>query len=361
MDLYLILGLQQGATTADIKRAYRRLARRYHPDINPGDRAAAALYQHISQAYETLVDPERRREYDVAGGAPAQVSTESTFRFSGFDFSIAASGAQAATFTELFADVLQPLTGTGTGRPSPGADLHATVTVTFVEAMRGVERQVLVTRQDVCGRCGGTGHIRTPEGRCAHCRGAGTVRWARGHMVFTKGCTACGGTGRQQSDRCPVCFGTAQEVRSEAVAVRVPAGSEDGARVGIAGRGHAGRNGGAPGDLYVTVHVQPHPRFHRRGDDIHVIAPVGVHEAVLGGRIEVPSLDGPVHVRIPPGAQAGQQVRVSGCGAPRASGGHGDLVAEIRLVLPTIVDERSKELVREFGKLYGDIRSTSES
>jgi molecular chaperone DnaJ len=360
VDLYLILGLQQGATTADIKRAYRRLARRYHPDINPGDRAAASLYQRISQAYETLVDPQRRREYDIAGAPEGEGSSEPTLHFTGFDFSMAPSGAQAGTFTELFADVLQPLTSTSSGRPAPGADLHATVTVSFVEAMRGVERQVLVTRQDVCSRCGGMGHVQTAEGRCAHCRGTGNVRWARGHMVFTKRCAVCGGTGRQQSDRCPVCFGTAQQVRSDAVAVRLSPGTDDGSRICIAGRGHAGRNGGPPGDLYVTVRVQPHPRFRRAGDDIHVVVPVGVHEAVLGGRIEVPSLDAPVHLRIPPGTRAGQQFRVSGRGAPRPAGGTGDLVVEIRVVLPTVVDERSKELIREFGKLYGDIRSTPE-
>lgn len=360
MDLYLVLGLQQGASTADIKRAYRRLARRYHPDINPGDRAAASLYQRISQAYETLIDPERRREYDIAGPSQPQRSVESTFQFSGFDFSTAASGAQAATFTELFADILHPLTGTETDRPSPGADLHATVTVSFVEAMRGVERQVLVTRQDVCSGCRGTGYVQRAEGRCGYCRGTGNVRWARGHMVFTKRCSACAGTGRQHSDRCPVCFGTTQQVRSEAVAIRVPAGVDDGARLCIADRGHAGRNGGRAGDLYITVHVQPHSTFRRVGDDIHVVVAVGVHEAVLGGRIEVPTLDCAMHVRIPPGTQAGQQFRVSGRGAPRPSGGHGDLVAEIRVVLPTVVDERSKELIREFGKLYGDGRSASE-
>jgi molecular chaperone DnaJ len=361
MDLYVVLGVSRGATVSDVKRAYRRLARRYHPDINPGDRAAASLYQRISEAYETLVDPERRREYDVAGAEAQHAGPEPTFQFSGFDFSMSASGAQAATFTELFADVLQPLTSAGSARPSGGADLHATVTVSFVDAMRGVERQVLVTRQDVCGRCAGTGHVQTAEGRCAHCRGTGSVRWARGHMVFTKRCTACAGTGRQQSDRCPVCFGTAQHVRSEGVAVRIPPGIEDGSRMCIAARGHAGRNGGRPGDLYVTVHVQPHPTFRRIGDDIHVSVPVGVHEAVLGGRIEVPSLEGPLHVRIPAGTPAAQQVRVSGRGAPRPSGGRGDLVAEIQIVLPTAVDERSKELIREFGKLYGEIRTPAGS
>src|SRR5262249_9101169 len=156
------------------------LSRRYHPDINPGDKAAEALYRRICEAYETLVDPERRRTYD-AGEPPRQV-TASTFEFTGFDFSAGAQGAQPATFTELFADVLLPGVSPETGRPEPGADIHGAVTIEFEESIRGVERQVVVTRQDVCAACRGSGSVHTPEGRCAPCHGTGHVRWARGHM-----------------------------------------------------------------------------------------------------------------------------------------------------------------------------------
>src|SRR4051812_2156335 len=177
MDFYALLGLAPGATPADIKRAYRRLSRRYHPDINPGDRAAEALYRKISEAYQTLVDPDRRRHYDE-GGARTETA-DATFEFTGFDFSAGAHGPQAATFTELFAEILHPIISPDGGRPEPGADIHAVLTVSFEDSMRGGERQVIVTRQDICAACRGAGSVRTPEGRCHPCHGTGQVRWAR--------------------------------------------------------------------------------------------------------------------------------------------------------------------------------------
>jgi molecular chaperone DnaJ len=350
MDLYALLGLASGATPADIKRAYRRLSRRYHPGINPGDRAAAALFQRISEAFETLADPDRRRSYD-AGAAPAVHGT-ATFEFTGFDFSAAAQGAQAATFTELFADVLHPVPGAEPGRPEAGADLHATLALDFESSMRGGERQVVVTRQDVCSACRGGGSIRTPEGRCAPCHGSGKVRWARGHMVFTKPCAACSGTGRQRTERCQACTGSGRTVRTEAVPVTIPPGIVDGARLRVADMGHAGRHGGRHGDLYVTVQVAPHALFVRQGDDLCTVLSIGVHEAVLGARLDVPTLEGSVKLRIPPGTQAGQRFRLRERGVPAPSG-RGDLLVEIRIVLPSIVDERGKDLIREFGKQYG--------
>jgi molecular chaperone DnaJ len=353
MDLYSLLGLAPGASPAEIKRAYRRLARRYHPGINPGDRAAESLYGRIAEAYETLVDPDRRRAYDSADGSVPGVAA--TFEFTGFDFSSGAHGPQAATFTELFAEALHPAGAPDAGRPEPGADIHGAMTVSFEESMRGVERQIVVTRQDVCDACRGLGSVRTPEGRCGPCHGNGKVRWARGHMVFAKSCAACEGTGRQRSQRCAACTGYGRHVRTDAVPVVVPAGVAEGARLRVGDRGHAGRHGGRNGDLYVTVHVQPDAVFRRQGDDLWVVMPIGVHDAVLGARVEVPSLEGPVKLRIPPGTQAGQRFRLRERGAPRASGGRGDLLIEIRIVLPDVVDERGKELMREFGKLYRNV------
>jgi molecular chaperone DnaJ len=217
-----------------------------------------------------------------------------------------------------------------------------------------VQRQVVVTRQDVCLACGGTGHVKTPEGRCSHCHATGNVRWARGHMVFSKPCAACGGSGRQRQQRCGVCAAQGRVVRSEGIPVVVPPGTADGTRIRILERGHAGRYGGRTGDLYVTVHVTAHPLFHREGDDLHIQLPVAVHEAVLGARIEVPSLDGTVKLRIPPGTQAGQRFRLSGRGVPNVTGERGDLVVEARLVLPAMVDERSRELMREFGRINSE-------
>ena len=354
MDLYAVLGLEPQASSAEIKRAYRRLARRYHPGINPGDTAAEALFRRINEAYEILGDPVRRRQYDdggrvLPGGAPASGSLE----FAGFDFSVAAHGREAATFSELFADLLHPLTRSG-GRPEAGVDLHAAVTVSFLEALRGTAKQVIVTRQHVCRACQGLGHVATAEARCAPCHGTGTIRWARGHMVFSKPCAACGGTGRLRQQGCAVCAGDGRVVRSDALAVAVPPGTSDGTRLRVAEQGHAGLRGGRAGDLYVTAHVTPHPLFRREGDDLHIQVPVAVHEAVLGARIDVPSIDGVIRLRVPPGTQAGQQFRLTGRGVPTAGGQRGDLIAHVKLVLPAIADERSKELMREFGRINNE-------
>lgn len=350
MDHYAVLGLEQGASAADIKRAYRRLSRRYHPGINPGDRAAQALFERINEAYETLTDPVRREQYD-ASGSVAPRPAAGPLQFAGFDFSVAAHGQQAATFTELFADVLHPPAEVEAARPEHGADLHAAVTVSFLDAIRGVQRQVVVTRQDACAACRGAGRVTASEARCAQCGGTGAVRWARGHMVFARSCPGCGGTGRLRHQRCAPCGASGRVVRSDAVPVPVPPGTRDGARVRLPGQGHGGRAGGRSGDLHVTVHVAPHPLFVRNGDDIHLYVPVAVHEAVLGARIAVPSLEGTVKLTIPPGTQAGRQFRLSGRGAPTAGGERGDLIVHVNLVLPEVVDERSRELMREFGRL----------
>ncbi len=353
MDFYLLLGLGTQATTADIKRAYRRLARRYHPGINPGDPAAQVVFQQISEAYETLVDPQRRKTYDAHGVPVALPNGDRAFEFAGFDFSIAARGPQAATFSELFADVLHP-PADADARAEAGADIHASLTVPFVEAMRGARRQVMVTRQEICFECRGRGHVRASHGRCAACQATGKVRWARGHMVFWKTCTVCGGSGQVRQRRCEVCAAHGFVVRTEAIPVDVPPGVTEGLRLRIPEKGHAGRNGGRIGDLYVTVHVEPHRLYRREGDDLHITIPLAVHEAVLGTRIEIPSLDGPVKLRVPPGTQAGQKFRFRGRGVPNVAGERGDLIVEVTLVLPAVVDERSKELIREFGRLNNE-------
>ena len=336
MDLYLVLGLQPGASAADIKRAYRRLARRFHPGINPGDGDAEATYRQIAEAYETLVDPERRRAYDASGTRP-QDAAAVAFEFSGFDFSRAALGQHAATFSELFSEVLHPAPPSD-DLAEAGPDLHAEMTISFDEAMRGAERHLIVTRFDACGACEGSGHVRANEVRCAACQGTGSTRWARGHMVFTKSCAACHGTGLHRTARCTMCNGLGRHARSETVGVVVPPGIHDGARLRVSERGHAGRRGGRTGDLYVTVHVKDDRVFRRVGDDIHVVVPIGVHEAVLGTRIDVPSLEGSVNLRIPPGTRGGQQFRLRDRGAPTAAGARGDLIFETRLVLPDVVD-----------------------
>lgn len=356
MDYYAVLGLASGASATDIKRAYRRLSRRYHPGINPGDGAAAALFHRINEAYETLADTDRRRRYDDSGGqVPAG---ERAFEFSGFDFSVAAHGSQAATFSELFAEALHPVLQADREAREAGADLHASVTLSFDESMRGTDRHVMVSRQVACTPCAGAGQLRTMESRCTPCQGTGSVRWARGHMVFTKACTECGGTGCERHRRCVSCAGHGRVVRSDGIPVRIPAGVVDGTRLRVAERGHAGARGGRPGDLYVDVQVRPHPVLHRDGADLHMTVPIAVHEAALGARVELPSFDGPVKLRVPPGTQGGQRIRISGRGAATISGGRGDLLVDVRVTLPSLLDERSKELMREFARLHQeDVRS----
>ncbi len=352
MDLYIILGIERAATSGDIKRAYKRLARKFHPDINPGDRMAAAQFRQIAEAYETLSDPDRRQRYDTTGSTGSS-DNGFTFGFEGFDFSVSAHGAEASTFGDLFADVFRQREDVRREAAAErGADLHHTLTITFDEAVRGGEHAVTVMRQAPCRTCEGRGWLNVMETRCPHCRGAGVVKSARGHMVFSKACGQCHGTGVLAKSRCPTCAGQQVESRTDTLKLRVPAGLADGARIRVPGKGHAGRSGGEDGELYVTVRVQPHPVFQRQGDDLYITVPIAVHEAALGAKIDVPALDGSARVRVPPGTQSGQRFRLRERGVPSPRDGRrGDLVVEVRLVLPKLLDERSKELLREFGRI----------
>jgi len=352
MDFYIVLGLERGATVNDIKRAYKRLARKHHPDINPGDRLAAQKFQQIAEAYETLSDPERRRRYDISGVDSAGVGTP-TFGFDGFDFTVSVQGHDAPTFGDLFADVLQQREARrANGDAVRGVDLHHTVTLEFEDAIAGGQRAITLMRQERCHVCHGAGRLPAAETRCIHCHGAGVVKSARGHMVFSKPCAQCGGAGAQRQARCPACGGQQVEMQTERLTINIPPGLADGARIRVVGKGHVGRNGGANGDLYVSVQVRPHPVFTRDGDDLHLVVPIAVHEAALGAKVDVPALEGTARLRVPPGTQSGQKFRLRERGVPSARDGRrGDLVVEVRLVLPKSLDERSKELLREFGKL----------
>jgi molecular chaperone DnaJ len=354
LDFYIVLGLERAATAGEIKRAYKRLARRFHPDINPGDRTAAAQFRQIAEAYATLSDPERRRRYDASGRAE-QSPGEATFGFEGFDFSVSVDGTSASTFGDLFADVFQREFRRPDGTPERGIDLHQSIEIGFDDAMRGGQQSLTVMRQERCRMCKGVGVLNISETRCLHCHGGGVVKSARGHMIFSKPCPSCGGSGLNRQSRCPTCGGQQVEMRSETLIVSLPPGLADGAMIRVPARGHVGRNGGENGDLHITVRVAPHPLFRREGDDLHLVVPVAVHEAALGARIDVPSLEGTARLRVPPGTQSGQRFRLRERGAPSPrSGQRGDLVVEVRLVLPKMLDERSKELLREFGKINAE-------
>lgn len=351
MEFYVVLGVGPDATESDIKRAYRRLARRYHPDINPGDPSAAERFRTVLEAYETLIDRERRRLYD--SGPPPSAPEGARTGFEGFDFTVATSNA-AATFGDLFADVLIDRAGERHRVEERGADLHQEIHLSFEGAFRGGEGGLTVTRRIVCRSCVGAGVVQAPAAACAACEGSGALRSVRGHMVFSRSCGACGGSGRRRPQTCQACAGSGREVRSERVTVRVPAGVADGDRIRLAEQGDVGLRGGTSGDLYVTVHVAPHPLFRREGADIHVVVPVAIHEAALGARIDVPAPEGAVRVTVPPGTQSGHRFRVRGRGAlSTVSGERGDLVVEARLMLPAVLDDRSKALLREFGQING--------
>jgi molecular chaperone DnaJ len=353
MDLYIVLGVQREATPGDIKRAYRRLARRWHPDINPGDRDAAIRFRQVLEAYETLIDPDRRRRYDAGTTPAARTEQAPAYGFSGFDFSSRVHAERTTTFGELFEEVFARRQDPAVA-PVRGSDIHAQAQVTFEEAWHGTERAVTVTRHHGCQHCAGSGFTRVSETRCVSCEGTGTVRSVRGHMVFSKNCPRCAGSGLLRQERCDACHGQGVVPRTESIAVRIPPGMRDGDCVRVPGKGHAGVRGGTSGELYLDVTVEAHSIFRRDGDDVHMVLPIAVHEAGLGTKIDVATPDGAARVRIPPGTQSGQRFRLRERGVPTRGGGRGDLVVEVRIALPRVLDERSKELLREFGRINGE-------
>lgn len=354
MDLYGALDLAPSATAAEIERAYLRLARRYHPGINPGDRRAEERYRQVQEAYEVLGSPDRRRDYDQLRLVRPAATVEASISFDGFDFSAGAHGHEAATFSEMFADVFQDAARRVT-TSEQGAALELTMQLSFEDAVRGGAFPFSVVRQDRCPGCAGAGTVAISPVPCGTCQGQGALRWARGHMVFTKPCDACHGSGRVTAKGCRHCAASGLQARSEVVTLTLPPGIESGARLVVPGRGHAGAHGGPSGDLYVSLEVLPHRVFRREGRDLCLTLPVAVHEAALGAKVSVPTLDGPVTVRIPPGTASGSRLRVRGRGVPSPRPGvpeeAGDLIADVQIVLPPVRDERSKALLREFAAL----------
>lgn len=350
MDFYIILGLERQATAGDIKRAYRRLARQFHPDINPGDAEAATRFRQILEAYETLVDPDRRRQYDHGEWRVTRDQPQA-YGFEGFDFSSRVHAERTTTFGDLFEEVLTKRAAEA--QAARGADIHARLGLSFDEAWTGGDHPLLLTRQVSCGGCAGSGFSRMAETRCPHCEGSGTVRTVRGHMVFAKDCPRCAGSGRLRRQACADCHGQGVEVRAERITVAVPPGASTGMRLTCPALGHAGLRGGAPGDLLVDLTVADHPLYRRVDDDLQLVVPVGIEEAALGARIMLPTPDGPLRLRVPPGTQSGQKFRFRDRGAwLPAAGRRGDLIVEVRVMLPRVMDERGKALLREFGALH---------
>jgi molecular chaperone DnaJ len=391
-DYYGILGVKKTASADEIRKTFRKLARKYHPDVNPGDKAAEEKFKTLSEANDVLSDPKKRKIYDQLGfysdnidpaaaeayargggfgaggfGGPAQGgggagggTQEVPFDFGGFDFNEYSDGAGAAGrrggggggFRDIFSNIFG---GAGrqaaAGQPEPGDDLEYQVNVGFWQAIKGTVMKLSIPRLETCTNCHGTGYLESP-GVCPECHGKGTITQKSGSMKFNVTCPRCGGSGHNRTT-CSVCHGEGRVERADSLEVRIKAGTRDGQRIRIPHRGNAGTMGAPAGDLYIIVRVGDHPLFKRDGDNILLTVPISFSEAALGAKVEVPTIDGRALLRIPPGTQCGQKLRLREKGVPSASkeGVRGDEIVEIKTYTPKVSDEKSKEILRELAKL----------
>ena len=360
-DYYELLGVPRKAGSKDIRSAFRKLARKYHPDLNPGDKSAEEKFKQLQEAYDVLSDSKKRQMYDQYGfysenlppGGPGGTGPHGgeqdvNFDFDGFDFG-GGSGATGggASFRDLFSQFFSGGRGAPVGpEHEPGGDLEYQIEIDFWDAVRGAVKKVSITRLDTCETCHGTGAVGSPQ-TCNVCGGTGTIRQTAGKMKFNVPCTRCGGTGKLRT-ACKTCSGEGRVRRSETIDVRIPAGVSNGGRVRVPGKGSSGTMGAPPGDLYLRVVVKPHEFFERRGDDLYTKIPVTVSEATLGSKIEVPTIDGRALVRIPPGTNSGKTLRLKEKGVPSArNGARGDQYVEIQVVVPPPTDERVRNLMKE--------------
>jgi molecular chaperone DnaJ len=361
-DYYELLGVSRKAAQKEIRQAYRKLARKYHPDLNPGDKSSEEKFKQVQEAYDVLSDAKKRQMYDQfgfetpgAGGMPSTGNAgDVQFDFGGFDFGGGqGAGGAGPSFRDLFSQFFR---GGGAAAEAPseaerGSSLEYQIEISFWEAVRGTVKKLTISRLDTCTECRGTGTAGQPQ-TCTACGGSGQVTQTSGKMRFNLTCTRCGGTGRIRNI-CRVCGGEGRVRRADTIEIRIPAGVQTGSRVRVPGRGNAGTAGEPPGDLYIITDVQPHPFFDRRGDDIYTTVPITVTEAALGAKIEVPTIDGRSLLRIPPGTNSGQKLRLREKGVPsvRTPGHRGDQYVELQVIVPKPVDERVRELLKELQKI----------
>lgn len=337
-DYYKILGVPRTASDEEIKKAYRKLARKHHPDLNPGDAKAEAEFKKLSEANDVLSDAERRRNYDEYGdpaGPGAQVPP-------GFQ--------QGGGFS--FEDIFAGFGGRPVRQgPERGEDLVHSVRLGFREAFEGTRLSLRVNRSEPCLGCRGTGEAHKKQEPCRTCQGKGRIGSGSGFLSSGRTCPDCHGRG-MRAPACPDCGGTGRHGRQETVTIAIPAGVEDGARLRVAGKGEAGRRGGGPGDLFLQISMEPDARFERKGPNLYVRLPISFTEAALGAKVDVPTPEGKSTIKVPPGTQTGAKLRLKGQGMPIPRGAQrGDLIAEVAVVTPAIQDERSKELLRELAEL----------
>src|SRR5690242_13090950 len=359
-DYYELLGVPRKAGAKDIRAAFRKLARKYHPDLNPGDKSAEEKFKQLQEAYDVLSDTKKRQMYDQYGfysenappsgygAGPDGAGGNVNFNFDGFDFGGGSgAGAGGGSFRDLFSSFFGGRGGTSVHEEAEeGADLEYRIEIDFWDAVRGAVKKIQITRLDSCQTCHGTGAVGTPQ-VCPTCNGSGTIQQAAGKMRFNVPCTRCGGTGKLRT-ACKTCGGEGRVRRTETIDVRIPAGVASGGRVRVPGKGNAGTMGAPPGDLYLLVEVKPHPFFERRGNDLYTKVPVTVSEATLGAKVEVPTIDGRSLVRIPPGTNSGRTLRLREKGVPSArNGARGDQYVEIQVVVPQPTDERVRNIMKE--------------
>jgi len=358
-DYYELLGVPRKASAKDIRTAFRKLARKFHPDLNPGDKAAEEKFKQVQEAYDVLSDTKKRQMYDqygfysdnvppggYAGGTDA--GGDVNFDFGGFDFGGQPGGSGGSSFRDLFGQFFGGQRGAGRMEPEheAGGDLEYQIEIDFRDAMRGAVKKLQITRMDACETCHGTGAVGTPQ-ICPACQGSGSMQQTAGKMRFNVPCNRCGGTGKLRT-ACRNCGGEGRVRRTESIDVRIPAGVANGGRVRVPGRGNAGTMGAPAGDLYLRVVVRPHEFFERRGNDLYTKVPVTVPEASLGAKIEVPTIDGRSLVRIPPGTNSGRTLRLKEKGVPHGkSGARGDQYVEIQVIVPEPTDERVRTLMKD--------------
>ncbi|MHB8171740.1 MAG: molecular chaperone DnaJ [Thermincolia bacterium] len=345
-DYYEVLGVSKDASEQEVKKAYRKLARQYHPDMNPGDNEAETKFKEATEAYDVLMDKEKRANYDRIGHA----ATDGQGGFDGADFG-------------GFGDIFDMFFGGGGGRrngPQKGDDLRYDLQITFEEAAFGKETDLQIPKMEDCDTCGGSGATpgSTPR-TCQACNGTGQVQYAQntpfGRIVQTRACQHCQGNGKIVENPCGTCRGTGKVRKMRTIHVKVPAGVDDGSRIRISGQGEPGQRGGPSGDLYVFIRVKPHEFFVREGNDIICQMDVAFSQVALGDELEVPTLDGKVMLKIPAGTQTGTYFRIKGKGIPNLRGyGRGDQHVQVVVKIPKKLTERQKELLREFASESGE-------
>ena len=343
-DYYEVLGVGRDAGSDEIKKAYRKVALKYHPDRNPGDAEAEEQFKEASEAYQVLSDDNRRAQYDRFGHAAFDQAGPSDFGAAGFE--------------DIFGDIFGDFFGGGRGRnrASRGEDLRYDLEIEFTEAIFGAERTIRVPRAATCDSCSGQG---TRDGAsretCLACAGAGQVRYQQGLFSIAKTCSECQGAGTVIRDPCPECRGAGAVRTEQSLSVKIPAGVDHGSRLKLRGEGEAGQRGGPSGDLYVVLHVAEHAFFQRQGVDVVCEVPISMTQAALGAEMEVPTPHGKVKMKIPSGTQSGKVFRLKGKGAPDLRGyGHGDTLVRVLVETPRKLTKRQKELLKEFASLAGD-------